>query len=355
MRLLPLSQLYVATIATLFLAGLKGDILCAEAKSHHSLPPSTSSAFFRVDNGMKRSAYATTITSMVPRGGASSMGLAKDVKSSAKNSIMDISEEKSVHCPRGGENKGLIPRAKRGWAISLVLSFIYLALLLKGNRDCNFAADGFCVTNYSKETGFCPTGDNSHYWSWLADVAFTVVALVLGKAVKAEDKTIYGNIAAILSHGVLHNYLNTNKCASTEGTPIAYVLYFGFTTFIAWLTLQTGNLAIGSAIQMIFSLLVAGVTVYLSSEMKSVSPIFMATQILVSVVGFFGNTPGLTQTMGDFFMAPCAVSIMEFLFCCGLGSTKQGFFNKLGGHVWYDVALHTAILTNYFPDKAAVA
>ena len=358
MHLLSLSQLHIATIATYLFFDFTGDSIYVEAQSPRSLSSLSSSTFFRVDNGIKRSASATAISSMIPRGGASPMGLTKNGKSrkvvektgkSGKNTVMDISENKSVSWPRGGESDGLVPREKLGWAISLVLSVIYLGLLLNGNRNCDYAADGFCVTNYSKESGICPKGDNSHYWSWQADIAFTVAAIVLGKVKKAPSNTILLNTVAIISHGVLHNVINNRECKPPEFTTIASVPYFVFTSFIAYLILRLGEVFKSSAMMILASSLVGGVTLYLTlKEGFSNSPIFMSTQLLLSVVGFFGKPGLLSQLMGDFFVLPCIVAILEFLFCCGLGADNQGFFNKFGGHVWYDVALHTAVLTDYF-------
>jgi hypothetical protein len=66
----------------------------------------------------------------------------------------------------------------------------------------------------------------------------------------------------------------------------------------------------------------------------------------VSVIAaFFPKNPDDVgnEKQGWFFIAPCVISLCELLFCCD-GSGDQGLFNKVGGHVWYDITLHTALI-----------
>ncbi len=310
----------------------------------------------------QRSASAVTVTSMIPRGGASMIPKNQDHKvlSPYLSSPKTTNKSKADVSARGGGK--LIPAITRkniGWAISLVLSFTYLFLLLSNgssSSSCSYSQDGFCVTNLSTNSAgmkVCPADSNSHLWAWQVDAVFTVLVVALGLMTKADQSTIGGLIAAVLVHGLLHNFFAKNNCAlpPTSGSALLFanVAYGGFTYLISYLAIKTVNAPL--SLNLIASALGALVTVWLSQPDKpyGISPIFMFTQILCSVVFFF-NTKKNTQLMGDLFVLPCLTSILELTFCCGDGK-GAGFFNKIGGHVWYDLFLHISLLATYFPGK----
>jgi len=364
MRWLSLSTGAITAVASLLLASLSEDLSCVAA---HSRPLSP---FVR--NDVRRSASATAITSMVPRGGASrvprqgSVVLPSSRSSSTKTGLSDdvLSSQKSSGWLTGGANiKDLIPREKRGWAIALVFSVIYLMLLLSKSKfgSCDYSPDGFCVTNFDPtigKAGEC-LAQNSHLWAWKEDVIFTVLAFVIGFMTKTDIKSILGVAAAIFGHGFLHNSLSNNACkpAGAEGGSLAAnVAYAVFTAGISYLTIILAGL--GTAATVLVTLFVTFVTVYLSQPAQGlgVSPIFMTTQLLASFVGVTAK-PGNTEfsaLTGDLFVLPCLVSILELIFCCS-GSDSPGLFNKIGGHAWYDFFLHIAFLSTLFPDKSKKA
>jgi len=256
--------------------------------------------------------------------------------------------------------KNLIPSDPRGgWAIALIFSVIYLVLLLSknpkaasGSSTCHYCSDGFCVTNFSPEDGSCPQ-PNSHRWAWQEDAIFTVLAVVLGNMTRASSPAIMGNVAVILVHGLLHLYFDYNKCDITEGPTGLSANVVAYAVFIALLSYVAINRAYPNhtALSVIGSIAVTAVTVLLSQPDwgYGVSPIFMTTQLLVSFLGV-SSTNGLGNTkMGYLFTLPCIVSIIELVFCCD-GNGDPGFFNKIGGHAWYDFVLHIAVLSSYFPD-----
>lgn len=338
-----------------------GDDFGVAAHSHDLSP------FVR--NEVRRSASSTTITSMVPRGGAAlaqkqdsvvSVVLPSFKSSSTRTGLsVDLpSSQKSSRWLRGGA-KDLIPREKRGWAVALGLSVIYLLLLLtKKTNSCNYSSDGFCVTNFDKATGECP-GPNSHRWAWNIDVVFTILAVVIGLMKKAAPLEVVAIGAVIGVHGVLHWVFDHYQCAFpvgnggglTLGLTLGYLAYAGFTALLSYVCFNFAD--VGSvALNVIGTLIVTFATVYLTHVGYSTSPIFMTTQLLVSLVGFNvkpGNNNTFSARMGTLFALPCAVSIFELLFCCN--GADPGFFNKIGGHVWYDFFLHIAILSTFFPDK----
>jgi hypothetical protein len=256
----------------------------------------------------------------------------------------------------------LIPREKRGWAIALGFSVIYLLLLLSKSTfgSCDYSVDGFCVTNFDPtlgKSGEC-LAQNSHLWAWKEDVIFTVLAFVIGFMTKTDIQSILGVAAAIFGHGFLHYTISNNACKPTgpDGGSLAEnVAYSVFTAGISYLTINMAD--VGAAATVLVTLFVTGVTVYLSQPAQGlgVSPIFMTTQLLASFVGVTAK-PGNTQSSaltGDLFVLPCLVSILELIFCCS-GSDSPGLFNKIGGHAWYDFFLHIAFLSTFFPDKPKI-
>uniref|UniRef100_A0A7S2UL65 Uncharacterized protein n=1 Tax=Attheya septentrionalis TaxID=420275 RepID=A0A7S2UL65_9STRA len=250
--------------------------------------------------------------------------------------------------------KDLIANGQLGWVISLVSSVIYLVRLLTTptSLECDYSSDGFCVTNLKLNPGSpstCPHG-NSHLWAWREDAIFTVLAVVLGIMTQAKQTAIVSNVAVILVHGLLHKYFDDANCIIAEQKGLALlfanIAYAGFTALLSYVALNQADL--GKALTVIGTIAVTLVTSHLSQPAQGygVSPIFMTTQLLVSFLGV--TTPLGNAKMGYLFALPCIVSIIELRFCCDGGD--PGFFNKIGGHAWYDFFLHIAVLSSYFPD-----
>jgi hypothetical protein len=283
-----------------------------------------------------------------PRSSRTGAGLSDDV----------LSSKKSAAWLRGGA-KDLVPREKRGWAIALVFSVIYLFFLLSNKTPkFGYSSDGFCVTNFIPEEKKC-LAQNSHLWAWREDAIFTVLAVVLGITTQAEGGTIVGVVAAILVHGLLHLHFAKNNCVLPMGQGgigiiFANVAYGVFTAVISYLAIAMAG--VGHALTVIGTIGVTFATVYLSQPAQGygVSPIFMTTQLLVSLVGVTAKSgnPSLSTKMGHLFALPCLVSILELIFCCD--GKEPGLFNKYGGHAWYDFFLHIAVLSTYYPDKPKI-
>lgn len=348
------------TLLAVFLAGFTEDV-CVSA---HSRPLSP----FLKKNVVNGSASATTIASMIPRGGASRLStsslqrtgavLSEDVEEGKKKKNMIA--KKPTGWLRGGEKGGLIPEGKTGWVASLVFSFIYLGLLLNESfkPPCDYKSDGFCVTHFNPDTGMCKLHSNSHFWAFAIDMVFTGLAFVLGNATGAEKSEIISIAAVIVVHGFLHGFFDYKQCLipsspDQELTPIlifANAAYFGFTALVSYVALNMAMLP--TSIVLIGTLAVAGLTVYLSqpTQGNGISPIFMTTQLLVSVLGLFDNKGQFSDLLGNMFALPCFVSLVELLSCCSSKDTP-GFFNKIGGHVWYDFFLHSAVLSSFIKPK----
>jgi len=255
---------------------------------------------------------------------------------------------------RGGV--GMITRTNIGWAISFALSVIYLFLFITTHVKCSYSQSGFCVTNYDGVE--CPPLNNSHFYAFVVDALFTAAALLVPKIVGKSPggkKNLIGVLIAILSHGLLHLYLSLSGCKldSGEDKTVGGILFGVFTWFISYFILASTSSSDNVFVNTIVSVAVAALTVWLSVRPpgdQGIASIFMTTQLMASGAGFLIPKEGLDSSrVGKLFVAPCAVSIIELIACCKDG--KQGLFNKLGGHVWYDITLHTAILSTLFPAK----
>eukprot|EP00978_Attheya_sp_CCMP212_P038394 scaffold189961_cov29-Attheya_sp.AAC.1 len=374
MRWLSLSTCCITVVGTYLLGSSAGDNLYAAA---HPLP----SSFLKAQ--VRRSASATAITSMFPRGGASKIPKQDKIPSSPSSTVAAFARstrssqevvvssssrteenenmaKRTTSWIRGGSESLMTSRAKLGWRVAFVLSVIYLILLLsKVAPSCNYSLDGFCVTNYDPIAKSCEP-QNSHVWAWKEDVIFTVAAFLLQividpKAGPMAWVKVLGVAVAIFSHGFLHRSLA--DCATPPSGPniLGNLAYGAFTAFISFLILTMGGLDTKTVTNIAITIVVTIVTVSLSQPNRhlGVSPIFMTTQLLASGVGAFSKAPPsmVNSLTGDLFIAPCLVSIIELMCCCN-GDSDRGWFNKLGGHAWYDFFLHISILSTLLPDKS---
>ena len=361
MHCLSLSTALVTTLVHIFLAGSTGDFFCVEA---HSTPLSP---FLKGDN-VERSASATIITSIVvPRGGAlstdSKLLLRRSKRTKAvlsgdgnkenrKNSI----SKKTTGWLQGRENAfNLIPEGKGGWYLALLLSVVYLGLLLNKTLkpDCDYTSQGFCVYGFDPAKQECTQGMNSHVFSWWVDAVFTFLVIAIGKWTKATTGDIVSLVAVVLMHGLLHKHSDFKSCkVGLDPTPgfdpsvlFGNVTYFVFTALVSIVGLKKTELS--STTTNLIALGIAAATSILSQPAmgNGASPIFMTTQLLVSIIGSLDKNNQFSSLMGNLFVLPCAVSIVELMLCCGV-------FHNIGGHVWYDLTLHTSLLATFYkPEK----
>lgn len=188
------------------------------------------------------------------------------------------------------------------------------------------------------------------------DVLFTIAVLFIGfnpkLFPKQQGKANSITLAfIIIAHGLLHFFLGYIKdCASPPSTAPAPVLdialYAAFIfalSLVAYSTTSSVKPVPSFFVSIGFTYLI--VKASLHANPANVGTIFGGTQLLASVLGAFvpKNPPNAgTQKQGLSFIAPCAVSLWELMGCCD-GSGKA-LFNKIGGHVWYDIALHTCLI-----------
>ena len=207
---------------------------------------------------------------------------------------------------------------------------------------CGVEKAGFCVTNMAG----CAEGSlmNSHIWAFLVDMYFTYRGFVV--PTNRSKLAKYFLISSIFSHGLLHGALGSPlaKCGmmAIEGGEQIFMVFAGFISFAV--------LQVGSNIGLLMKLVLSAVSGWLTLKLagpggdNGVSSIFIITQIIASLSSVFAPSGAFKnfEEMGWGFVPPCVISLIEFLYCCdGSGAS---LFNKLGGHVWYDLFLHRSVI-----------
>jgi len=288
------------TLVTALLIGCTVDFFSVEARSTPLSP-------FFLKNDVNRFASATAISSMVPRGGASSLTASRSLHSNrsaeavlsedGKKSMQNSIAKKKTGCLRGGDRPftTLIPKGKEGFFLSLLLSVVYLVLLLSNSLkpDCDYSSQGFCVFGFDPSKQECTKGMNSHAFSWWVDLIFTALVIGVGKWTEAPTNLIVALAAVVLSHGLLHKVFDYTSCklgvaSNTSPTTLffANVIYFVFTALVCSVGLSLNDTPKIPSKNLI-ALGIAAATSYLSQPKKNngISPIFMTTQLLVSILG----------------------------------------------------------------------
>ncbi|VEU45351.1 unnamed protein product [Pseudo-nitzschia multistriata] len=245
----------------------------------------------------------------------------------------------------------LIESGQAGWVVSFALSIIYLVLFFQdggaSTNACTYSSAGFCVTNF--DGADCPIM-NSHTWAFAVDMVFLVACFL----VPSDRTTLYKAalaFGAVGSHGALHALLGIFVNCTSDPFPGAETIFGAFGALISFLILFSTT-ELDNMIKLVISAVSGYLTVLLSEGGAGVSSIFLITQLLASGAGIFDTEGKLTTPlMGYTFIAPCLVSIIELLFCCDPATGGPGLFNQYGGHVWYDIALHTSLLTSLLPRK----
>jgi hypothetical protein len=308
----------------------------------------------------------TTVLSLIPRGGTSTIPKknGRNVKvSTTSSNIPDVIHNGGGRTTnnmvskwfRGGEKKIIVSKDKRGWVISFVLSLIYLVLYILPHRSTSCFADdaGFCVKNLAE----CRKGSgigNSFIWAWNVDMVFTVIAILFpifnGTPHGGKGQWL-GRVLMIFAHGVFHKYQASNNCPIAHVTEGALAVYSFFIFIVsAFIAGGFGDPKTLKAHLMIALSSTALITFLTKKSEGSASPIFLVAQILAPAMSLFMPHDNVTALAGYAFVVPCFVSIIELIFCCN-GANKPSWFNKIGGHVWYDFFLHLAVILGLLQPK----
>jgi len=265
--------------------------------------------------------------------------------------------------------KTLIDKLKSSRRLPYLISFliccVYSYYFLGNNvqRSCTNSQDGFCVTNMHvkkprEEYAGCPAAlkcgiPNSHEWAWNVDVIFTIISLILPFTdYSADNLDLTTKLSApllIIFHGFLHKWISGEGCFvppdensasvkfySAFVYALTGVMFFFFSDLpqkrdLIWVLLEVILISYG----------IVRVSLEKIQEGTSISTLFLTTQLLVSFIGAIHPGKQATKIVGQTFVFPCLVSLLEFLKC--------NSFAKIGGHVWYDFFLHISIIATLLP------
>jgi hypothetical protein len=233
--------------------------------------------------------------------------------------------------------KGLVDRLKTSkrfpYLISLALSavYFYYFTLPDSCPTCNNYVDGFCVTGITGvgDERRCPEG-NSHIWAWYEDIVFTIISIILPFASKTEFSLIsrISIPAIIFGHGFLHKWISLNSCFIADAATgvkfysvfvvaLTSIMFFGYSDLpgnrpALFILLEVLGISYGIIKKSLANVL----------EGDAVAMLFLSTQLIVSYLGAFHPGDQSTRIVGQTFIFPCIVSLLEFLKC--------DWFNTIG-------------------------
>lgn len=221
---------------------------------------------------------------------------------------------------------------------------------------------GFCVWGSStiptKEDGCLHSPVNSHIVAFIIDVIMTGLAGIFSVKDQSEKKSALIYIATafiILAHGMLHWFLQQEKldivvnCYNPDLVgdieEVGTILFAAFSFFLALIILGIGfgGIRISNIVfSAIFAAIVVVVTENSGGENKGelVLPgLFVIVHPLSSITGLFSDDPSFNKTVARLFVVCTFVGILELSLCTNI-------LKPIGGHLWYDVTLHSAVLAS---------
>jgi hypothetical protein len=260
------------------------------------------------------------------------------------------------------------------WTLCLVMSVFYAISIIRSDGGKPCSNDGFCISGYCGEEYV--DGDvivtNSHTLSWNVDVVFAAVAIslpIIDKFTAIEipnigryafEPTLDIMIATpvlILAHGLLHKGLAkdfvppNNKIMpedeKKEGDPLGFALFSAILVAVTVIGFSSvpeavnGSIPALGGIVAVITAFIYWLTLQANKKEMGISAYFMSTQVLVSAVGSLAPNNMADPLMGWTYAVTCAVSLVEYFGC-------KNIFRPIGGHMWYDVALHTSLLTGFW-------
>lgn len=261
------------------------------------------------------------------------------------------------------------------WTLCLAMSIFYAISIIRSDAGKPCSNDGFCVSGYCGEEYV--DGDvivtNSHTLSWNVDVAFAAIAISLpiidtftaieipniGRyAFEPTLDIILATPVLILAHGLLHRGLAegfvppNNKVMAEDGqdegeNTLFFVLFSAILVSVCVLGFSSVPEAVNESVPALGGIVAAitafiyWLTIQANKKEMGISAYFMSTQVLVSAVGCLAPNDMADPLMGWTFAVTCVVSLVEYLGC-------KNILRPVGGHMWYDVALHTSLLTGFW-------
>jgi len=285
----------------------------------------------------------------------------------------------------------LLDPSRQNYEISWVLGLLFTIVLFYGiftteKEDKNIHG-GFCVTCFNDE-GYYIEDDfiggfdvkESHQLSGIIDAILLVIAVLIPVyGARASIPPLFGipynpeasfgtavsAVALIGVHGYLH-YFNLSRfyegyvtgkkplpfpgLPNDEGNESGDVL-FAILSFVIAAASITGYSSIpenfGPLVEGGVIFVLGGLTYLLTKAATErgynpISVFFGITQLLVTgVATFVPDDLAADALMGWTFAFTCFVALLEFYLC-------EQTIRKIGGHAWYDLSLHIAVLTGFW-------
>jgi hypothetical protein len=254
-------------------------------------------------------------------------------------------------------------KAKPAWGIALLLSIIYFFIFFLVSNNIIKETGllfGFCVWGSpdmpSKSERCTNSPVNSHILAFGIDLFMTALAALFWVKDKNPKKSTIIYIASgfiILAHGLLHWFLQQKE--NSLGLPIVdcynsdlgesveefgYIVFGAFSFFLSLIILSIGfefkwTTVGGSAA---FAAVVVALTKNTGGDLV-LPGLFVIVHPLSCFTGLFSESPSFNTNVGRLFVVCTAVGISELSAC-------TSFLRGIGGHLWYDVTLHAAVLAS---------
>ncbi|OEU10785.1 hypothetical protein FRACYDRAFT_246653 [Fragilariopsis cylindrus CCMP1102] len=270
-------------------------------------------------------------------------------------------------------------REKLSWAVASILSLVYAISFyaVSNGHIPNNLLFGFCVwgspDSPNEENGCTNSVQNSHKSAFIVDLVFTLAVGIFYFLDKSKSKKTIIYLAyafIILMHGIMHWFIQNNtvpletlriNCytdiqsdASSFGRPIFAIFSF----CLAIIILGVGFYPVISRpmitiISIIFAVIVVYITDNSGTEGKEgeliLPGLFVVAHPLSCITGLLTTkTQMFSPSVGWLFALCTLIGILELTLC-------KEILKPFGGHVWYDVTLHSAVILSlpYFCSPSA--
>jgi len=156
----------------------------------------------------------------------------------------------------------------------------------------------------------------------------------------------------ILGHGLLHWFLQQtqlenfkvdcyNEDLASGLMDIGYTLFSTYSFFLALIIISYGFGGI-SVSNTLYSIMFAAVVVFLTRNTGGeliLPALFCVSHPLACFTGLFTNSTSFHSGVAYCFILCTIVGILELSSCASI-------LKPLGGHFWYDITLHSAVLAS---------
>jgi len=278
----------------------------------------------------------------------------KEVRAKCENNIVTLISE--------------VYEKKPIWFCASVLSILYGILFIAVSMNIveTELLFGFCVWGTpkfpSKDLGCTGSPQNSHSAAAVIDAVMTGLAGIfyfLDNTPKKKTITYVATAFIIAAHGFLHYFLqqktweivvncyNRDLSQGIEG--VGYILFtiFSFMLGLIILSFGFGFKPRNFVFSAIFAFIVYNTTKNTGGDLI-LPGLFVIVHPLSCITGLISDKPAFNKNVASWFVVCTLVGILE-LFAC------ENILRPVGGHLWYDLTLHSAVLASlpYFSNPAA--